>query len=232
VAVVLHIHVSALHSWEAGFMQVNTGKTVFLALAVVIVSLTGMPLAHANSVSFNLTSNNLGLGGSVGTVSITDTGMGQVTVTITMNAGFSLKLPGGDIAFNGPSGLTAGSASGIQATAGMIGFTGLSFKQFFTGKNISQFGTFAFDYANVKGAPNGVVSADSLTFVLSSSGLTASQFTGVAIHFCTASGAGCGPQTGFASNGPLVPVPEPGTLTLLGTGMLGLAGLVRRTIRS
>ena len=107
----------------------------------------------------------------------------------------------------------------------MFGFTGLSFKQFFTGKNISQFGTFAFDYANIKGAPNGVVSADSLTFVLTASGLSASQFTGVAVHFCTASGAGCGPNTGFASSTPITAVPEPGTLSLIGTGLIGLAAL-------
>ena len=55
----------------------------------------------------------------------------------------------------------------------MFGFTGLSFQQFFTDKNISQFGNFSFDFANVKGAPKGVVSADTLTFVLSASGLKA-----------------------------------------------------------
>jgi len=37
----------------------------------------------------------------------------------------------------------------------MFSFTGLSFKQFSTGKNISGFGTFDFDYANIKGSPNG-----------------------------------------------------------------------------
>src|SRR5438445_13881415 len=90
-------------------------------------------------------------------------------------------------------------ADGLKAFSGANTFSGLSFKQFFTAKNISQFGTFAFDYANITGSPNGVVSADSLTFVLTAPGLSASQFTGVAIHFCTASGTSCGPLTGFAS---------------------------------
>src|SRR5499425_2345128 len=169
-------------------MRVHTGKTVIAALAVLALSLMCVPVAHADSMSFSLTSNNLGLGGSVGTVLISDTGTDQVTVTITMNAGYSLKLPGGDIAFNGPSGLTAGSASGLQGTAGMVAFAGMSFQQFFTDKNISQFGNFSFDFANVKDAPKGVVSADTFTFVLTASGLKASQFTGVAVHFCTASG--------------------------------------------
>jgi hypothetical protein len=212
-------------------MRVHTGKTVIAALAIFVLALMCVPVAHADSMSFSLTSNNLGLGGTVGTVLITDTATDQVTVTITMNAGFSLKLPGGDIAFNGPSGLTAGSASGVQGSANMFGFTGLSFQQFFTDKNISEFGNFSFDFANVKGAPKGVVSADTLTFVLSASGLKANQFTGVAVHFCTASGGGCGPQTGFASNGTPSPVPEPGTLSLLGTGLVGLAGFARKKFR-
>ena len=212
-------------------MRAPLKKTALAVVAIGILALVYAPPASANSMTFDLTSNNLGLSGSVGTVVIIDSGMDQVTVTITMNSGFSLKLPGGDVAFNGVSGLTAGSASGIAATVGTIGFTGLSFQQFFAGKNISQFGTFAFDYANLKGGPKGVVSADSLTFTLSAPGLMANQFTGVAIHFCTASGGGCGPKTGFASNGPLVPVPEPGTLTLFGTGLFGFACLVRRRIR-
>lgn len=208
-------------------MRASLAKCL-LAVAVFSICVSS---ALANSVSFDLTSNNIGVSGSVGTVKIDDTGMNQVTVTITMNPGFSIKLPGGDIAFNGISGLTAGSVSGVTGTAGLIGLAGLSFQQFFTGKNISQFGTFAFDYANIQGGPHGVVSADTLTLVLTAQGLMADQFTGVAIHFCNASGGGCGPQTGFASNGPITSVPEPGTMSLLGIGLIGLAGIVRRRSR-
>ena len=212
-------------------MRVHTRKTL-LALAVfAVLSLACVPAVLADSVSFNLTSNNLNLGGSVGTVVITDSGTNQVTVTITMNAGFSLKLDGGDVAFNGPSGLTSSSSSNVAGTAGLIGFTGLSFKQFHTDHEMGGLGKFSFDYANIKGAPNGTVSADTLTFVLTAPGLMANQFTGAAIHFCTASGGDCGPQTGFASSGPPAPVPDPGTLSMMGTGLLGLATLARRFIQ-
>ena len=207
-------------------------KIGFIVLGLMVMSMAASPSAWATSVSFNLSANNLGVLGSIGTLTVADTGANQVTVTVMMNPGFSLKLQGGDVAFNGPSGLSAASVSALTGFSGTSTFSGLSFNQFFTNKNISQFGVFAFDFANVKGSPNGVVSVDTLTFVLTSPGLTASQFTGVAIHFCTASGTNCGPQTGFASNGPPTTVPEPGTLSMLVSGLLGIGGYAKRRFKA
>ena len=54
------------------------------------------PSASATSCSgFNLSDNNLGLSGSVGCVTVSNSGPNQVAVTITMNTGFSIKLNGG-----------------------------------------------------------------------------------------------------------------------------------------
>jgi len=203
--------------------MLRASKLVLLTLP--LLCLLFAPLASASSVSFDLTSNNLGLSGSVGTVQVSDSGANQVTVTITMNAGFSVKLDGGNIGFNGPTGTL--TASGLTAD----GMTDLSFKQFKSDQNVSVFNTFSYDFRNVKGAPGGVVSANQLTFTLTGTGLNASQFTGFVVHFCTASGSNCGPNTGFASNGPASVVPEPGTMTLLGSGLIGLAGLARRKFR-
>ena len=208
---------------------VSFGKLTLAAICMVGLALAAAPLASATS--FTLSTTNLSGVTNVGTVVITDSGANQVTVAITMNAGFSVKLEGGQIGFNGPSGLVAGSASGVTGFSGANTYSGLSFNNFKTTQNVSQFGTFAFDYANIKGSPGGVVSVDKLTFTLTAPGLLASQFTNVVVHFCTASGTDCGDPTGFASTGPGTVVPEPGTITLLGTGLIGLAGLVRRRIR-
>src|SRR5215831_20913865 len=196
------------------------------ALAIVVFSLGSAPLASATSCSgFNLSNNNLGLSGSVGCVTVSNSGPNQVTVTIRMNTGFSLKLDGGDVAFNGPTGLTFIDAGPVSIEAGIFKGT---FTNLHPDHNIADFGKLAFDYANIKGQPGNIVSADMISFTLTASGLTASQFTSFAIHFCTMSGTNCGPMTGFAQGSGPTPVPEPGAMALLGTGLLGLA-TVRRT---
>jgi hypothetical protein len=192
-----------------------------LAIAAALVPMASATTCPTGDTCFNLSANNLGISGSIGYVTIANTATNQVTVTITMNSGFSVKLNGGDIAFNGPSSLSVVSLSADSNT-------GLSFKNVKTNQNISQFGKFSFDFTNVKGQPGGVVSANVVTLVLTGPGLVASDFTGIAIHFCTASGSNCGPNTGFATDGGGSTVPEPGTLSLLGTGLIGLAGAVRR----
>jgi PEP-CTERM motif len=217
----------ATDSKKEGFMRaVILRKFAVAALAVVAVSVMSAPLASANSKTFDLAATNLTGVTNVGTVTIKDV-TGGVQVTITMATGYSVKLEGGDVAFN----LSGGPPLALS-DAGSISITGStksgSFTHLKAPANVSMFGTFSFDFTNIKGENHGVVSSDSITFTITAAGLTANDFSGLALHFCTASGTNCGPRSGFADGTPQTTTPEPGSMALLGTGLLGLAGVVRR----
>ena len=202
-------------------------------LVLLTLFVAAIPFASADNIQ--LTANNLGISGSVGTVSLTSAGTDMVMVTITMNPGYTIKLQGGQIGFNFGSSLNLSNIGPVTISAGGTTYTGLSFNQLKTSQNISQFGSFSFDLSNLKNGPNGITSADTLSFIITAPGLTVSQLTGVngsgnafVIHFCNGGGTNCAPSTGFASGGGPTAGPEPATLTMLGTGLLGLGGMLRR----
>jgi PEP-CTERM motif len=89
-----------------------------------------------------------------------------------------------------------------------------------SGKAPSFEGTFtnATTIGTVAGFPNGV--SGSIDFAVRLSGGTSVSTLGSGTKI-----------SGFLSSGELVPTPEPGTLALLGTGIVGLAGVIRRKIK-
>ena len=191
-------------------------------LASVFATLAMLPAASATSLTFDLTQNNItGLNGtSIGTVTITEIS-GGVSVNIKMDPGYALFMNNN----NGKGGKIFITASGSLSASSLINLsfgtvTGFSSKH----DNLAGF-TFTDLYTL-----SGGTSQTNFTFTLS--GINTSQISSLGFHFICLNGncPGRGSNTGYVETGSPSSVPEPSTLTLLGTGLVGLAGVVRRRL--
>lgn len=190
-------------------------KTVLMA---IMISFALLPLTAGATTITNLTISNedLGVSGTFAVVSVTVSGN---TATFTVDANEAL--------------LGAGTNFGIQ-TFGFNSAVTLSASDFTLpvgwdvdfGSNLSMFGIF---YSDVNGKPR----YDPLVFSITNSSITSEDQFYVAnaggYHYA-AHIAGFselnGQTSAWFSDGPMS-IPEPGTLILLGLGLLTLAGCRR-----
>ncbi len=230
--------------------------TGVLSLAAAVLML-GALRASADSTTFSLNDPNIAISPFVGPyVDVTVTTLSSSTATVMFtsdsatsgNSNCTISTPctylmgdGGSADLNVNA--SSFSASGISGTALSGLFTPGPFSNGGSG-TADGFGMFNLKIIDFDGFTH---AANSISFTLTnlsgtwanaSSVLVANAlgFTAAAHIFvesasCTDSDGNlqaC--ATGFAANG--APIPEPGTLALFGTGLLGVAGLVRRLRRS
>ena len=204
-----------------------------LTLTLTALFLLNVGIAKADTVQIVGNAN-----GSLATATVTCSFNSQTntfTFTITNTSPFDARITG--IGFDLPP---AGNASG----SGLNGFSGANVAGFTFGDgdlgNVPQFNSAVLDFGWTTGpsgnfnggSPNaGIAPGNSLTFTVTGpfAGFNEAQIcNSILVRFQQVGANGDGSDVGT----PGTPVPEPTSMLLLGTGFIGVMGVVKRRLRT
>lgn len=193
----------------------------FLLLLFAVGMLFLWPQSVRADAIYNITTNNVGASGSLGTVDLHLNGNGTVTITVSANPGVHLLWFG----MTPQIPLTVQSISASPSlTMNLINCSGKGQPCKFDG-----YGSFVDVWKLPSGASTGGVQQLVLTAQVNGSFTSLSQLFasgGFAIHFLLSNGL-----TGDGIVGPPSITPEPSSLLLFGTGIVGLGTILRRKSR-
>lgn len=202
-------------------------RKVAISLALfAFVALGSATVAMADSATLTVPNSPSALGsGPYATVNYVLNGTGGINVTVTGIGGYTMFGNSGDMFGFNVQGLTTGLAitNCVNCTGG-----GLS------GQQMDGFGNFEVTVGG--GTPPGV-STFSFTVTRTAGFTNANQIFetnsggwAFVAHVFNPNGP-TGAQTGFAANGTPTSLPEPASMFLLGTGLLGFAAGVRKRFK-
>lgn len=201
------------------------------ALTALLGLLVSATAAHATSITYNLTvdlsSSGLGAPTGLGTgvyaqVTLTQNGANVDVKETLANSAVYAKTGAGDALLFNIAGDPAITVTGLSS-----GFTFVP-----TGDTVPSIG--AFDYAVVcSGCGNGTSPPNfsgPLMFTIANVNISSFRATG---GYFFLSDIGLNGNTGNVGGNtrPSSPTPEPSSLLLMGTGVLGFAGIVRRRLQ-
>jgi len=193
-------------------------------LALVIVSAAALvPGASATTVDI------IASGTTVGTASLTQGGTvgcsaasTDVCVSITMNSGTQVRIGGPTISFGGNINVGGTSTvTNISTGSLSLGPPG--------GGGLQSAG--ACPSCTLFFQTTGPATSSTYSLILTNADVSTGLVMGLHIVGTVCGGTTNNPQTCFAGSN-LAPIPEPGTLSLLGTGLIGIAGLIRKRFRA